>query len=58
MSKIASLAKVLNKGKRELGDDVWIESESGEVLSNLGFFSSVWCGGGMVLQIDCQLWMR
>ena len=31
LSKFASFAEVLNRDKRELGNDVWIESESGEV---------------------------
>lgn len=33
---LASFAKVLNRGKGEVGEVVWIESETKEVLSNLG----------------------
>ena len=33
--KHSSFVEVLNKGKRDLGDVVWIESETEEVLSNL-----------------------
>lgn len=42
--KEASFAKVLNKGKKQLGDEVWVESESGEVLSNLGFLKKCQAG--------------
>ena len=31
LSKFASFAEVLNRDKRELGNDVWIEIESREV---------------------------
>lgn len=44
----ASFVEVLNRGKRDVGEAIWIESETKEVMSNLVFLK----GGGMFLQAE------
>ena len=45
----ASFAEVLNKGKREVGKTVWIDSDTEEVLRNLGSLKKCLEGRGDAL---------